>query len=148
MSINSEIQRIQRAKADLKSAIESSFSVSIPSNEVLANYPSYFTLPSGYYATAPTANGIYIKYSDHTYTDYNILWSGKTPMGVAVRTSSCRFVLHPRVVYRTIVTSNVALPLTSFSSSSSARSDFAGKSNTQAIYNAGYEIVRCCYKSR
>lgn len=54
-------------------------------------------------------------------------------MGVAVKTDSTSFVIHPKVIFRLVLSSDFDAPLTKYTSSASALIDFAGKTSTATL---------------
>ena len=141
MSIASKLSGLISAKASLKNSIEDFFGASIPSTDTIDTYASYM-LPPGYYKIKPSANGVYIMYSDGTYTDYDTVWSGKTGAAVALLTSQVSLLIHSEkcgtasVSWGTSTTQLSGLMTTT--NTSTALTDFAGRNNTNVIISSGY----------
>lgn len=144
MSIAIEITRLQGAKADLKQTIESVNGVTIPDSTKLDQYPNYI-VPPGCYVNPPTANGVYIKYVGGFYSDYNVFWTGKTPVGVCVKTDGCSLCMHPSEgTLLAWCTSNVTIAgVTSVAYSGGSgvailKATFTGKADTAALLASSY----------
>ena len=105
------------------------FSLVADQNKVI--YDAYITNPG---------NGVYIKYTDGTYSDYNKLISGKTPVGVALKTSACALLLHPSEGASKQWSTNTSTQIsgvTTTTDQATAKVDYAGRANTTAVVNSG-----------
>ena len=143
MSIADKITAIQNAKEDVRTSANDAFSISIPASAKLAEFPSYF-VPAGCYTSAPTASGVYIKYVGGKYSDYNVVWSGKTPVGVSIKTSTIAFTLHPSEQYgyqakssKVLISGMQTLDASTYNQPSIA---IYSKEDTDAAIASGYTV--------
>lgn len=90
--------------------------------------------------TPPQANGVYIKYIGGKYSNSDILWNGQTVVGIALKTSSSSFCIHPEQSNGIWSSTNTSISGVGTYGSASAKptSYLTGKADTDAIIASGY----------
>ena len=84
--------------------------------------------------------GVFILYTDGTKSAYNVLDSGKTPVGVAVVTDNVSLVLHPNEGSSKTWSSDTSTDISGVTTTTdreTAKADFNGASNTSAAVASG-----------
>ena len=90
----------------------------------------------------PVSNGIYILYTDETVSPYNTLTPGKTPVGVLLKNDLVSIVIHPSEGSSKTWSSNTKTTIPGVTTTTRdylARADYAGESNTNAVYASGLQ---------
>ena len=87
----------------------------------------------------PTENGVYIKYTDGSYSAGDKLIAGKTPVGVAFKNNLVAFTIHPDEGGKiwTQNTDTVISGVTTTTDVNVAKVDYKGKDNTDAVLASG-----------
>ena len=92
-------------------------------------------------AEQPLQNGVYIYYTDGSKSNYNVLDSGKTPVGVLLVTDNTSFIIHPSEGSSKNWSDNTSVQIpwvtTTGSNASIALLDYAGMYNTLAVIESG-----------
>ena len=86
-------------------------------------------------------NGVYIAYTDGTFSDYDDLITGKTPLGIAVKTNNISVIIHPTEgtggAWSNYPNNEIGGHI--YTTVEDALEDYDGKTNTQLIVNSGTE---------
>lgn len=95
--------------------------------------------PLNIYIVYNLTNGVYIIYTDYTYSNYDTVISGKTPLGILLKTDNVCFIINPTTRAsnkRWSYTSNLITGITTTESSEIAKDDYNGESNTLAMISS------------
>ena len=96
--------------------------------------------PLNIYIVYNLANGVYIIYNDYTYSNYNTVISGKTPLGILLKTDKVCFIINPTTRASSKKWTNNSTLITGITTTESyetAQSDYNGESNTLAMTSSG-----------
>lgn len=91
-------------------------------------------------AEQPLQNGVFIYYTDGSKSNYNVLDSGKTPVGVLLVTDNTSFIIHPSEGFTKQWSQDITtlIPgVTTTGDRATALLDMAGASNTVAVIASG-----------